>query len=340
MSDFPYESIDVDWKRPPIDREILREYTRRSDLRGLWHCLGVLAILGASGTLAYYLFATQRWVLMALALYVHGGLFAFNPQTHEFSHGTVFKTKSLNSFFKRVFGFVHWTSNSALYKMSHNYHHVYTLHRRSEGEEVHPRAQTTETVLRGAVSVLDLTGLVMTLYDQIYFIAKPFLRNSRIGTWRRYVYAQSKPAAQRDVYWTAVSQFLAHVLFAVFAISIGQWFLIVVVSLPAFYGGKWYHTWIHDTMHVGREPEVDDFRACCRSVRLDTFSSFMYWHMEWHVEHHTYAAVPCYRLKALHERTREHWDKPQTLFEAWREMNRHSEKLLVIPSVGEPIAET
>jgi fatty acid desaturase len=27
---------------------------------------------------------------------------------------------------------------------------------------------------------------------------------------------------------------------------------------------------------------------------------FLYWHMNYHTEHHMYAAVPCYNLGALH----------------------------------------
>ncbi len=330
MSDYPYRDVKVDWKRPPVDRELLRACTRRSDWLGLWHCVGVLAILATSGTVAYLFFAARQWGWLAVALYVHGGLFAFQPQTHEFSHGTVFRSKWLNSLFKRLFGLVHWTGNGALYKMSHMYHHQYTLHRQSEGEEVHPRAETTQTLLEQAVRVVDPTALLVTLYDQLYFLCIPYLRNSRRSTWQRYVYARSTPKERRDAYLTHISQLLFHLLFAVFALAIGKWFLIVVVSLPAFYGGKWYATWVHDTMHVGRQPEVDDFLLCCRTVRLDPFTSFLYWHMQWHTEHHAFAGVPCYRLQALHRRSREHWQAPQSLAAAWREMNRHSEALLAI----------
>ncbi|MGY8902743.1 MAG: fatty acid desaturase, partial [Flavobacteriales bacterium] len=28
---------------------------------------------------------------------------------------------------------------------------------------------------------------------------------------------------------------------------------------------------------------------------------FLYWHMNWHTEHHLYAGVPCYNLKKLHQ---------------------------------------
>ena len=33
---------------------------------------------------------------------------------------------------------------------------------------------------------------------------------------------------------------------------------------------------------------------------LDPLSSFC-WHMNWHLEHHMFAGVPCYNLKALHQ---------------------------------------
>ena len=338
MSTFPYEPVAVDWKRPPIDRDILKRCTERSDWKGALHSLGTLAILGTSGTVAYRMFATQQWWWLALALYVHGGLYAFNPQTHELSHGTIFKTKWLNTLFKRVFGFVFWTGNSVLYRMSHEYHHRYTLHRKSEGEEVHPRPEPAETLLQTAIRVVDLTGLLITLYDNVYALFVPFERNTRRSAWHRYVYLNSPRRMQRDLYWTHLSQFLFHVGFGGFAFAIGHPFLIVVVSLPGFYGGKWYAQWVHDTMHVGREPESDDFRRCCRSVRLDPVTSFLYWHMEYHAEHHTYAAIPCYNLKRFHALTREYWDPPQTLFEAWREMNRHSLKLLHIAAPAAALA--
>lgn len=328
---YPYQPTNVDWKRPSIDRQILKRCMERSDLQGLLHSIGTLAILAASGTFSYLMFVNQQWLLMALGLYIHGGLYAFQPQTHELSHGTVFKTAWLNRLFRRVFGFVYWRSNSALYKMSHGYHHRYTVHRNGDGEVVLPAPEPAERILEVAVRVVDVTGFVVAIYDSIYSLFKPFPLNTRQNAWMRYVYTNSPPGAQRDAYWTSATQFLFHVAFAAVAIATHHWFLIVVVSLPAFYGGKWYHTWIHDTMHCGREPDVDDFRKCCRTVRVDPFTSFLYWHMEWHTEHHTFPGIPCYRLKRFHELTREHWDAPQSLFQAWREMDRHSKQVLSIP---------
>lgn len=334
--EYPYRSVAVNWKRPSVDKQILKQCTRRSDVKGLLHCLGSLGLLVMTGTLAWLMFEQRQWGWMALALYVHGGLHAFQPQTHEFSHGTVFRSPWLNSLFKRIFGLVYWTSNAPLYRMSHEYHHRYTLHRLSEGEEVHPRPETTEQVLQSAIRIVDITGLLITLYDRVYSIFTPFLRNARRGTWQRYTYYNSSKGQQRDVRMTESYQFLFHVLFSLFAIAAGHWFLVIVVSLPGFYGGKWYAMLVHDTMHVGRTPEVDDFRLCCRTVKVDPITSFLFWHMEYHTEHHTLAGVPCYQLKRFHQQTAAWWQKPQTLIAAWREMNRHSKQLLAIP--GKPVS--
>jgi hypothetical protein len=140
---------------------------------------------------------------------------------------------------KRLFGLIHCTSNAALYRLSHTRHHLYTLHRQSDGEVVQPAPELIGEVIHRAFEIVDIGGFVTTVYDQIYFLFTPFLKNPRRNTWLRYVYSEANPREQRDVYWTHASQFLFHLLFAVFAIAIGEWFLIVVVSLPAFYGGRW-----------------------------------------------------------------------------------------------------
>lgn len=330
MQDYPYESIQVNWQRPKIDRDIMRMHLQRSDTNGTFHSLGTLAILATSGSMAYYFYLQQNWIMLLVALYIHGAFYAFQPQTHELSHGSMFKTRWLNTFFKRVFAIVFWTSNPALYRMSHGYHHRYTLHRKSEGEEVHPRPEPLETLLASAIRIADPAGFLLAVYDKIYALFIPYEKNTRRSVWQRYVFANASKPEQQEAYWTNAAQLLFHALFAIGAIYFGHPFLIVIVTLPLFYGGKWYHQWIHDTMHVGRQPETNDFRQCCRSVKLDPFSSFLYWHMEYHVEHHTFPGIPCYNLKRFHEQTKEHWDRPQTLKEAWREMNQCSKKLLYI----------
>jgi fatty acid desaturase len=42
--------------------------------------------------------------------------------------------------------------------------------------------------------------------------------------------------------------------------------------------------------------------------------------MNWHLEHHMYAGVPCYNLKKLAREIAGDMPEPRTLRQAWREM--------------------
>ena len=51
---------------------------------------------------------------------------------------------------------------------------------------------------------------------------------------------------------------------------------------------------------MGLPGNVPDFRLCGRTIYLNPVLQFLYWHMNYHTDHHIYAAVPCYRLVSLH----------------------------------------
>jgi fatty acid desaturase len=59
-----------------------------------------------------------------------------------------------------------------------------------------------------------------------------------------------------------------------------------------------------------------------RTITLDPFSQFLYWRMNWHLEHHMFAAIPCYNLKRLHRTVALDMPKPRTLLGAWKEMRQ------------------
>jgi fatty acid desaturase len=72
---------------------------------------------------------------------------------------------------------------------------------------------------------------------------------------------------------------------------------------------------------VGLQDNVNDFRLCTRTFLVNPFVQFLYWHMNYHIEHHMYAAVPCYKLGKLH-RAIQH-DLPPTpvgIIATWQEI--------------------
>jgi fatty acid desaturase len=94
----------------------------------------------------------------------------------------------------------------------------------------------------------------------------------------------------------------------------------IVVTLAPFYGALLQQL-CNRTQHIGLTDEVPDFRLCCRTIRLNPFLRFLYWHMNYHTEHHMYASVPCYHLKELHELIRDDLPHcPDGLVETWTEI--------------------
>jgi rubredoxin len=94
----------------------------------------------------------------------------------------------------------------------------------------------------------------------------------------------------------------------------------VVTSLTPCYG-SWLQTLCNHPQHAGLPTNTNDFRLSCRTNYLHPALEFLYWHMNYHLEHHMYAAVPCYKLEKLHQAIRS--DLPPTLkglLPVWRQI--------------------
>ena len=64
-----------------------------------------------------------------------------------------------------------------------------------------------------------------------------------------------------------------------------------------------------------------DFRLCTRTVILNPFVRLLYRHMNYHIEHHMFAAVPCYNLGKLHAAIKHDSPAPSRgLIAAWKEI--------------------
>ena len=50
------------------------------------------------------------------------------------------------------------------------------------------------------------------------------------------------------------------------------------------------------TQHMGLKEGIKDHRFSTRSIRLNPIFSFIYWKMEYHIEHHMFPLVPSHNL--------------------------------------------
>ena len=288
---------------------------QRDDRRGAFQAVGHLALAAATGVLTYYLFTRRLWLAFALALLFHGAVTSFFIfACHELVHGTVFKSKRLNRLFLHVYSFLGWF-NVHDYALSHTYHHRYTLHPDGDGEVVLPKTPSLRLLYLLQLCTINITGgfessgLVPTLRYIGGTAFGFFPRRLRDGEpetggrmgdeWVRALYATHPEERAKSVRW-ARRTLAGHALLIIVALAAGLWLLPVLVSFPFVFGNVWRY-FIGVPMHCGLRDNVPDFRKCVRSIRLDPLSSFVYWRMNWHMEHHMYAGVPCYNLRRLRE---------------------------------------
>lgn len=287
-----YSPTRIRWYRTPLNPQTLANLNTKSDARGFLQTLGYLGLLVSTGSVAFY--AAERWPWWAavLMVFLHGTVasFAING-VHELVHKSVFETQWLNGLFVRIFAFVSWV-NFPHFSSSHMRHHQYTLHPPDDLEVVLPiRLMVKNFLQSGFVNVKGM-------YDAV----KTTIRYSRgrfEGEWESTLFPADQPDRGRPVVLWARTHLACHGIILVVSLYSGWWLLPVLTSLAPFYG-SWLFFLCNNTQHIGLQDNVPDFRLCCRTFTVNPLVQFLYWHMNYHIEHHMYAAVPCYNLANLH----------------------------------------
>ena len=308
------KDLRISWYRTPVDKEVLHELLQRSDLRAWLQVFGVVGYLVVTGAIATYFFYHQMWVLFAISLFAYGTYSCFiGSGCHEFTHRTVFRTRWLNEFFVRFFGLINMFNHEE-YLMSHTYHHRYTLHPEADREVVLPQSP----VMRVACIVQLFTVNLYSqcpgsdgFYQRVYntfrtaFGKLPDMDaegdpiDSQLMIWLGLLY-QAHPEERQKAVWFARYILIFHAGVIVVALATQFWLLIVFVTLSRSLA-NWLKAPTVFLQHAGLRDNVADFRKSTRTVKLDPVTSFMYWYMNWHVEHHMYQWVPCYNLPRLNK---------------------------------------
>ena len=308
------QNVSICWYRTKLPPGALKALHEKSDLKAGIQTLGYLALLLLPAGAAWYSFNHGPWWATVGLVFAYGMAAAFLINAvHELGHGTVFKTKGLNTFFCHLFAFLGWI-NHELFQSSHIRHHRYTLHAPDDLEVVLPVKLIFWHVLK--------TGI---FYPISFY--RTFLNTVRIargkfhGEWELTLYPESDPAGRRVPVRWARTLLIGHTAIIVASLSTGQW-IIPVLTCGSHVYGSWLFFLCNNTQHVGLKDNVSDFRLCCRTFTLNPALRFLYWQMNYHIEHHMYAAVPCYNLGRLHRMIRH--DLPPTpsgLVGVWREIN-------------------
>jgi fatty acid desaturase len=283
--------------------------------------------------LAYRNINAANWFwsvpLLLLALFLHG---TFSPflglvAVHELVHKTPFKTKFWNEFFLKLYSFISW-SDYIWFRPSHVKHHQLTVHKDYDGEVVLPQKLTFK-------DWKFWLGLLAWNPQGTWNVLKVHYQRAtgRIeGDWNQYVLPETNPRLRREHRHWARFVLIGHAVLAVAFILTGHWFLIVVFTLGTHSCG-WLVFLCGSPQHFGLSPNVADFRLCCRTYTCSWLPAFLYWNMQYHVEHHMFPAVPFYNLPKLRKAI-EHDLPPAShgLWATWKHMLEVHRKQIADPS--------
>ncbi|MCX5660991.1 MAG: fatty acid desaturase [Planctomycetota bacterium] len=303
----------IEWYRCPIERDLLKTLSQRSDFRGFLQTFGHLGLYSLTAGLALYGFG--RWpvgVVIAI-VFLHGMIASFLINgMHELVHNTVFRSAWLNAFFLRVVSFLGWI-NFQTFNASHMRHHAYTLHPPDDLEVVLPiKLMVRQFLEQGFVNPRGFWGSFM------YTLR--IARGKFEGEWELALYPPGSPEKRRPAIRWARTVLFGHLLIVAVSVYFKLWLLPVLITFGPFYG-SWMFWLCNNTQHVGLRDNVPDFRMNCRTFLLNPFTRLLYWQMNYHTEHHMYPTVPCYYLARLHKAV-EH-DLPPTphgIVAVWREI--------------------
>lgn len=314
----------ISWYRSKVDPQLLAELMQCSDWRGWRQAVGHIGLWFVTGTLAYLAYrqvTATNWLwsvpVVLAALFVHGtiGVFLGGMACHELSHKTPFRTKSINEFFHKFYAFWSW-HDRVWYRPSHIRHHQLTVHHDYDGEVILPQRFDFRDwqfwLGLFAWNPVATWKLVNTHWRR----AQGILDNS----WHEFVIPAENPTLrQQHRNWARLVLF-GHFALATIFIATGHWFLVIVFNL-----GTQYCSWLEflcgAPQHYGLTPDVPDHRLCCRTYTCSWLPAFLYWNMQYHVEHHMYPAVPFFNLPKL-RRAIEHDlpPAPHGLRATWREV--------------------
>ena len=228
------ESGRIEWYRPHLEREVLAELSKRSNLQGFRQAGGHLLLWAVTGTLAYMAFLNITAVnifwsmpLLYLAMFAHGNVGGFmgGASCHELGHRTVFKTRALNEIFLRIYAFLGWWDH-VWFKPSHMKHHQHTTFHIYDGEVVLPQA-------------LDFKNWKFWLSiffwnpEATWYAIKVYSRRARgrmDNDWYEFLMPEKNEKLRRTHRNWARTHLAIHALLAVTFIVTGHWFLIFIVN--------------------------------------------------------------------------------------------------------------
>lgn len=291
------------WHICQIERTILKSLMKRSDRKGLLHVSIYFGTLGLLGWIAFKSIGTG-WMIPVF--FAYGTVYCFsNQMLHETHHRTPFRSDKLNGTFNWIAGLM-VGEEPVFNRWQHLQHHfhTYSYPHDPEAEPTRPVPLFKFGLKYFGIGRIGIHHTVSHALGRITEQAEHFVPRSH---WNRMI-------------WSARGFIVAHVLLVLITLVTRSWLPLVFSVFARFYGAMIPRA-LDVTQHLGLETEVHDHRLCTRDVYLNPVLRFLYWNMNYHIEHHMFPSVPFHALPQLHEEIKDQLPRRyHGLIEAHREL--------------------
>ena len=296
----------AEWYHTDVPRKDLKDLMKRSDgpaIRDTIIWLGSMLIFAG---LAIWLWPSWWAVLPLLAYGVLYGS-ATDSRWHECGHGTAFRTQWMNNVVYQIACFM-IMRNPTRWRWSHTRHHTDTLIVGLDPEIAVMRPPVAFKVALGFVGLLDawqaMKMMLVNATGRISEEEKTFIPEME---WPKVIFVAR--------IWLAI-----YLVTIALAIILNSWLPVLLVGTPRLYGA-WHHVLTGLMQHGGLAENVLDHRLNSRTVYINPISRFIYWNMNYHVEHHMFPMVPYHALPRLHEMIKHDLPAPTpSMWSCYREM--------------------
>ena len=296
----------AEWYHSDLPRKVIKDLMARSDGPAIRDTLLLYGLMLAFAVAGIALWPTWWSAPFWLAYGVLYGS-ASDSRWHECGHGTAFRTPWMNNAVYQIASFM-IMRNPATWRWSHARHHSETYFVGRDPEIAVMRPTVMAKLVLNFLGIFDVMAFFPTLIRNALSgptaVERTFLPQSEWGKVKRAA------RIHLAIYGTTVA----------LAVAMGSILPLMVIGLPRIYGA-WHHVMTGLLQHGGLADNVIDHRLNSRTVLMNPISRFVYWNMNYHVEHHMFPMVPYHALPRLHDLIKSDLPAPnQSIAEGFAEM--------------------
>ena len=308
---------EAEWYQCPVPRETMRKLLERRDGPAARDTVLWFSLILLSAFATWSLWPTW-WAVAPYMIYAALYASTSDSRWHESGHGTAFKTDWMNNTLYEIASFM-VLRESTVWRWSHTRHHSDTIIVGRDPEIAVPRPPNIPRII--------LTALGLQLY-------LPYFKAILLHTFGRMSAEEQTfiPKSENGkIFFRARIYVCIYAIVGAVAIVTRSVLPLMFIGLPTLFG-TWLMLVYGLTQHAGLAENVLDHRLNCRTIYMGRLNRYLYWNMNFHVEHHMFPLVPYHALPALHEAIKADTPIPYpSLFAAWKEIIP-----AVLRQVGDP----